>query len=433
MMLGGAQLPSIEESRSTRRRFPLELNKRYEGVLVSIFFFAWGSVFLDRMAEVYLAPFFAPAFHLTNTQIGLLASALSVTWALSTVFFGALSDRFGRRGLLIPAVFAFSVLSWVSGLARSFDQLLAIRAVMGIAGGPCWSIMTAIIEESSHPKRRGRNVGFVVSAAALVGLAAAPVLSTQIAAHFNWRWAFFAAGIPGVLMGGLIWKFVKEPERSAEPGHPHGQVTLANCFRLLRFRNMWLSCFAAAGMMTWLFLQNVFAPVYITDAMHQPATTAGFLLGATGLGSFVLGFVFPALSDRIGRKQTLLILGAISTVVPIALQVSSLYNHLWLLAAIVFVTNGGQGIMALVLVLIPTESVPRELAATAIGLATLVGEIMGATIAPTVAGALAVKYGLGIPLWIAAGGSLLILFLALFVKEVNPGRMVAAPGAAVTE
>ena len=54
---------------------------------------------------------------------------------------------------------------------------------------------------------------------------------------------------------------------------------------------MWLCCVGAAGFMGWLFLENVFAPLYITEVAHQPATTAGFLLGATGLGSFVLGFL----------------------------------------------------------------------------------------------------------------------------------------------
>ena len=108
-------------------------------------------------------------------------------------FFGALSDRVGRRPVLVPAVFAFSTLSWVTGLAHSFHQLLLIRALMGVAEGPTWSIMTALIEESSSPKRRGRNIGLVVSAAAFVGLAAAPVLTTQVAAagagggHFSLR------------------------------------------------------------------------------------------------------------------------------------------------------------------------------------------------------------------------------------------------------
>ena len=163
------------------------------------------------MSQLYLAPYFAPEFHLSDTQVGFLASAVAVTWALSGLFFGAISDRFGRRVILIPSVIIFSALSWLSGIAHSFEQLLLIRGLMGVAEGPCWAVINAINEESSSPSRRGRNVGLVVSAAALVGLFLAPILTTQVASRFGWRWGFFVTGLPGILMAFLIWKFVKEP------------------------------------------------------------------------------------------------------------------------------------------------------------------------------------------------------------------------------
>jgi MFS family permease len=392
-----------------------ETSRRYEKTLIAILFFTWGTVFLDRMSQLYLSPFIAPEFHLTHQQVGALASALGIGWAFSTLVFGALSDRFGRRVVLLPFVFLFSILSWISGLAHTYHQLLLVRALMGIAEGPTWSIMTAIIEESSEKSRRGRNVGLVVSAAALVGLALAPILSTQVAARSSWRWAFFAAGVPGILMGGLIWKYIKEPGKlpSAEV---HAKPSLAGYFSILRYRNIWLCSIAATGFMCWLFLLNVFAPQYITQVVRQQATTAGFLLGAGGLGSFFIGFIFPAISDRIGRKPVLLLLAALSTLTPLALLCSFLYQHLWLLALILLVTNGGQGLASLIMVLVPTESVPIEYAATSIGLATLTGEIFGATAAPALAGAFADKYGLGITMWMSAAGTVLIFLVALLVK-----------------
>ena len=96
---------------------------------------------------------------------------------------------------------------------------------------------------------------------------------------------------------------------------------------------MWLSCIGSAGFMCWLFLLNVFAPLYITEVLHEAPTTAGFLLGAGGLGSFFLSFVFLALSDRIGRKPVLMALAAMSAIVPLALQTPALYSVPWLLAA----------------------------------------------------------------------------------------------------
>src|SRR5215470_10561935 len=299
-------------------------SRRYEKTLIAILFFTWGTVFLDRMSQLYLAPFIAPEFHLTHQQVGGLASALGIGWAFSTLVFGAISDRFGRRVVLIPFVFAFSVLSWVSGLAHTYHQLLLVRVLMGIAEGPTWSIITAIIEESSEKSRRGRNVGLVVSAAALVGLALAPILSTQVAARSSWRWAFFVAGVPGIFLGLLICRYVKEPARLATSEHKKPSV--AGYFSLFRYLNIWLCSIAATGFMCWLFVLNVFAPQYITQVAHQAPTTAGFLLGAGGLGSFFIGFIFPGISDRLGRKPVLLVLAALTTLTPLALLSSSLYE-----------------------------------------------------------------------------------------------------------
>ena len=397
-------------------------SKRYENTLVAILFFTWGTVFLDRTSQHYLAPYFAPEFHLSHQQIGQLGSVVAVSWALSTLFFGALSDRIGRKPILIPVVFIFSMLSWISGMVHSFHQLLLVRALLGIAEGPGWSIMTAMIEESSHPTRRGRNIGIVVSAAALVGLAVAPVLTTQVAARYGWRWAFFVSGVPGFLLGLLIWKFVKEPDRENRTG-PHGQpVKIRDFLCVLRYRNMWLCCVGASGFLSWLFLHNIFAPLYITEVAHQAPTTAGFLMGASGLGSFFLALYFPRLSDRIGRKPVLLRMAAMCTIVPLALLISPLYSYPWVLAAVLCLANAGQGIGALILVLVPTESVPPQFAATAIGLATLSAEIIGAALAPVLAGPVVQSYGLGAAMWLSAGGAVLVFLVALFLKETHLAR-----------
>jgi len=389
-------------------------SRRYENTLIPILFFTWGLVFLGRMSQMYLAPYFAPEFHLMPGQIGTLASAIAISWAASTFLLGALSDRVGRKAILVPAVLLFAMLACLSASAHTFRQLLLLRALMGFAGGPTWSTITALIEESSPQSQRGRNIGLVVSAAALVGLAAAPVLTTQVAAHWGWRWAFVAAGIPGIVTGLLIWKCVHEPS----VGSTHEQrPSWFEYVSLLGHRNIWLCCIGATGFMSWLFAVNVFAPLYITEVVHQPATTAGFLLGASGLGSFFLGFLLPALSDRVGRKPILLLAAVMSAAVPLAFLAPALFMYPLLLAAIVFVANTGQGMASLVMVLVPTESVPAQFHASSIGLVTLVGELAGGTLAPFLAGTLAEKYGLSLTMWLAAAGSGLVFVIALSLQK----------------
>jgi predicted MFS family arabinose efflux permease len=405
-----------------REEKELPIRKHYQTGLIVLFFFTWGSVFLARMSVLYLVPFIAPDLHLSHAQVGLLASALALAWAASGLIFGAVSDRVGRRPVLIPTVFLFSVLSWLSGIARSFGELLFVRTLMGIAQGPTWPTMTSMIEASSEPKRRGRNIGIVVSAAALAGLALAPILTTQIASRVGWRAAFFVVGIPGMILGLLIWKFVKEPEETESGAPHHAKPSLADYLSLLRYRNMLLCCLGAAGFMTWLFVMHSFAPLYITEVSRRSATSAGFIIGAGGLGAFMWGWIYPWISDRAGRKPILIFVALISAAAPLIYPVPFLIAHPWLMATAGFVANGGQAIAPLVLVLVPTETVPAKFAATAIGLASLVGEIVGGAIAPAVAGAAANRYGLVAPLWIASGGAILVLLAALFMTETAPAK-----------
>ena len=411
--------PAIEVTPSA----DLKASSRYEFGFVVLFFLTWGTVFLDRMSVLYLAPLIAPQLHLTHAQVGLLASSLAVAWAISSLLFGAISDRIGRRPVLVPAVFIFSILSWVSGIARSFAQLFVVRSLMGLAEGPTWSTITATIEESSAPHRRGRNVGVVVSAAALVGLTLAPILTTQIGNRWGWRTAFFVAGIPGILLGLVLWKYLREPKAPRAIGQ--SAPSLADYLSLLRYRNMWLCCLGSAGFMTWLWVMHTFAPLYITEVNRNSVTDTGFIMASSGAGAFVWGLVLPWVSDYTGRKPTLLAVALISALVPLTYQSSFLIAHPWLMATAGFLANGGQCIAALTLVIIPSESVPAQFHATAIGLATLVGEIVGGTLAPAFSGAVADKLGLAASLWIAAGGAILVFIAGLFMQETAPSRTIA--------
>lgn len=398
-------------------------DRSYERALVAIMFLTWGAVFLDRMAVLYLAPFIVVDLHLSPRHIGTLAAATAVTWAFSTLLFGALSDRIGRRVVLIPMVFSFSILSFVSGLARDFRQLLLVRGALGIAEGPCWSIMNATVEQSSAPNRRGRNIGIVVSAAAAIGLAVAPVLTTQVAAVHGWRVAFAVAGAPGIVAGFLIWWFVREPRSAGGPQAPHRhRVSFADVLSVVRYRNVWCCALGAAGFISWITLQSVFGPLYITQVAHKSATTAGLLMGAAGLGSLFIGFAGPSLSDRIGRRRVLMILGGLSMWLPLVLLARPLYDHLWLLAALLFLTHGGQGLAALMVALVPAESVPASLSASAIGFVTLAGELIGGALAPTIGGTLAQTHGLAVPLFMAAAGALVCVIAALLMGETGARR-----------
>jgi len=110
--------------------------------------------------------------------------------------------------------------------------------------------------------------------------------------------------------------------------------------------------------------------------------------------------------------------------VPLAFLLPVLFEYRLLLAGIVFIANTGQGMASLLMVLVPTESVPAEFRATSIGLVTSIGEIAGATTAPLLAGVLAEKYGLSLTMWLAAAGSAIVFVIAIFLRETAKRRGV---------
>src|SRR6185295_19809989 len=88
----------------------------YPAVLVSLLSLNFGILFFDRNALSFLMPFVQPELGLNNTQVGLTASALSLSWALAALGVGAAADRTGKRKpFLIACTVAFSLCSFLTG------------------------------------------------------------------------------------------------------------------------------------------------------------------------------------------------------------------------------------------------------------------------------------------------------------------------------
>ena len=134
----------------------------YEWRVLVLLGLAFGFAYFDRMALTFLAPFVQDDLGLSNEEIGWANSGLSFTWALGAYLIGRWSDLIGRRKpFLIGALLLFSVCSVLSGLAWSFESLLATRVVMGVAEGPFLPICLAIMAAASGPGRQALNAGIV--------------------------------------------------------------------------------------------------------------------------------------------------------------------------------------------------------------------------------------------------------------------------------
>lgn len=399
----------------------------YENGLLLILALSFGFAFFDRNAVSYLAPYIVRDLGINNTQVGLLGSALSISWAISGLVIGRWSDAAGvRKPFLVGILVVFSICSVLSGLATSFYMLLAARLIMGIAEGPLMPICLAIMTVESSPTRRGLNVGIVQSVfSSLLGAAIAPLVLVQLAEWFNWRVAFFLAGIPGMLCAIAIMLWVREPRVAPVAGtQASGNAGRGVLSLMFGERNIWLCSGIACLMVSWLMLHQNFLPLFLTTVRGLSNQQMSQVMSATGLCAAIVGFVGPGVSDRIGRKPVVIGMCLISMITPLA----GLYFHgsVPILAVLMFVGWIGTAAFALFLAVIPGETLPARYAATAMGLVVCIGEVVGGFGAPLIGGRAADLTTLAAPIRLAAVCALGGTILSLFLKETAPVKTGAA-------
>ena len=398
-------------------------NGKYAILLVVLLSTNFGIVFLDRNALNYLMPFVSVDLKLNDAQIGMLAGATALSWAVSGFVFSAVSDRTGRRkSVLIAATVLFSLLSVASGFAKSFAALLAIRLTMGAAEGPVLPISQAIVAAEASPERRGLFMGIMNNFGSnLLGVMIAPPVLVGITAALGWRAGFWLAGIPGMIMALLILWLVKEPKaprrgKSATAAAGHGASH--DWAGLLRSRNILICAAISCCMLGWLLLGWAFLPVYFVRELHFAPETMGMLMSVLGGSAVVGSLLVPGLSDRIGRRMTMICFTLLGLVPPLAVGWSGLGAGP--LAVVLFIGWLASGAIPIFMATIPSESTSRAQLATAMSLVMGIGEVVGGALMPVIAGALADRHGLiAVPV-VQAGLTALAAILSLFLIETAP-------------
>jgi MFS family permease len=393
-------------------------------MLVALLSLNFGIVFFDRNALNFLMPFVQPDLSLTNTDVGMLASALSLTWAVAGFLIGRYSDRSGRRkSIIVTATVAFSALSFVSGIATSFVVLLGARLLMGFAEGSVLPISQSLIASELSAKHRGLAMGVMQNFGSnALGSSLAPLLLVAIAAAWGWRRAFFLSALPGLVSAAFICILVKE---STTPiGHSGARERLTAAAALGQ-RNIKLCAVISALLVSHAVVGWAFLPLFLTKARAFEPRTMGWLMAALGVSASLGGFVIPAISDRIGRKPIMIVVPIIS----LALPLGALYFNgpNWLLAAIFFVGWSLNSLFPIVMATIPSETVDARHTATVMGLVMATGEVFGGVLGPFGAGAAADHLGLRAPLWIMFGLCLATGLCAFGLRETAP-RIVARLG-----
>jgi len=413
----------------------------YEWKAVTLLGLGFGLVGLDRWIIAPLFPFMLGDLGLDLQDQGNIIGTLGLAWGVFAVFSGRLSDAIGHRKVLIPAVFLFSVLSGVSGLATGFASLFAVRLLMGVMEGSYCPTSFTATASASHPSRRGFLQGLQQCGFALFGLALGPIIATQLLQVVpSWRWVFLTVSIPGLIVGSLLYLVLREPAQTqggrmvgavashgAGAGAPGARGKWSDVFKS---RNIVLSMCALFCAMTCVFVLGAMVPNYLLDYLKLSPTQMGFVMSGLGFGGFVGQFGVPGLSDLLGRR-VMAVAGFVGAAVFVYLLKNTGANPPLLFALLFLVSFCCLGNIALITGPISTESAPAGLISSAIGMVVGAGEIFGGGVAPIIAGTVAQRYGIQNILWVAMSGVVLGIGVSVFLRETAPRKVGAARPAAI--
>jgi len=391
----------------------------YEWKIILVLSLTFGLVGLDRFILPVLFPAFMGELHLTYADLGNLVGILAVFWGLSAFAMGFLSDRVGRRKVLIPAVIVFSLMSALSGMAAGLVSLLVIRAIMGLAEGPVASTGVAVAVEASHPNRRGMNNGIFQCMISLMGNAIGPIIATQLLLVTTWRTVFMLVGIPGLIMAVAMVFLVREPAHPTADGTRVARPGLADLFS---HRNVPLAMLTLMCAMGGIFVMGAMMPNYLTDYLHLTVQQMGFVTSAIGFGGAIGQFAMPTVSDFIGRKLATLasyILAAVFTYLFTRAGADNLSVLFWL---IFFAALFNFSALAILAGPVAAEAAPLGMVASVAGLVIGAGEIFGGGVAPSIAGHIAASSGIQHVFTFTIGSLIVGFVVALFLKETAPRK-----------
>jgi MFS family permease len=390
--------------------------------------------YIDRFILAAVLPRVKTELFLTDFQLGLLANAFLVAYFLTSPLFGILGDRASRPRLMGAGVGLWSIATAAAGLTRNFAQLFVARAWVGVGEAAYSTVSPALLADYFPRSERGR--AFAIFYVAIpVGAASGFLLGGALERAFGWRVAFYAVGVPGIVLA-LTAARLHDPVRGAcdesEPSpfgpqsaSPIGRrlnesqgkglsvaSTLLELFRNTAYVGTVLGyaayTFAVSGL-------GFFMPTYLERVRGVDLSRADFIVGSVtvigGLcGTFAGGYLGDLASSRIKHGQLwLCAISSLAGIAPtwLALTVPSFPIYVvWFFVAefFLFLSTGPVNVVTV-------NAVPVGIRAMAMAVSIFTIHLLGDAISPPIIGWMADRNGLGtavliVPVAVAISGVL---------------------------
>lgn len=294
--------------RSSAQLVTKSQSKRYAAYVLFVLLMMNTFAFLDRAIFNTLSQAIKKDLHLSDTELGFLGGfGFVLVYTFCALPIARLSERVRRIDLIGICVVFWSLATAASGLAANYIQMLLARVAVGAGESGATPTAHSVIGDYFPADRRASAIAVFVLGLPL-GVMLGSFVGGQIAQHFGWRVAFFAVGLPGILIALLMKLTIKEPERGAADGKQklcqETPSLLAVLKHLLSRRSarhitaaFTISSFSTGGI--YVFLPAILIRQY-GFSIGEAGLIYGSLAGiATALGMMFGGFV----NDKMGKRD----------------------------------------------------------------------------------------------------------------------------------
>jgi EmrB/QacA subfamily drug resistance transporter len=195
-------------------------------ILISLLLAAF-VINLDTTIVNVALPTLVRELHASNSQLQWVVDAFNLLFAASVLAAGSLSDRFGRKGMLLTGLTVFGLASVAGGLTDSPGQLIAARSVMGIGAAMVFpSTLSLLTNVFTERQERARAIG-LWGAITGVAIALGPIVGGWLLELFDWRSIFFAMAPIAAVAGVLAARYVPTSRDPHAPPTDRAGVALS--------------------------------------------------------------------------------------------------------------------------------------------------------------------------------------------------------------
>ena len=373
----------------------------------------------DNQMIAALLPTLVRSFEISVEVAGLLVVVYSLAAAAAAFASGALSDHYGRRWFLLGGVVAFAAASWLSSRTRTFSELMAARALTGLAAGTISTCSIAYAGDWFAYRVRGRAIGLISSAYFAAPIIGVP-LAGQIADRFGWRRVFLFFALLAVAVSCIS---VALPREAVDRGR-HLKLTSNKVRASLRTLLGFVQKRDLAAALCIAFLVSgglVGFITYIGQWLNQrfgiPTSSITLVFMVGGLASLVGAPLGGILSDRWGKRTVSI---ASNVLLAVAVAIVPLFHWgVWLL--LVFGLTGlGAAFRQGPLTALMTEMVPANQRGSFIAMRNIFSQLGIGSVA-LAGGILYQQHGYAAVTTLCAGMTALVaILLATHIVEPQP-------------